>query len=109
MGFGVGLGMVALGTAQSFWGYKGNQSKPAYEGNAPAPVKDSMYEFSDFGYKSTSSLSYTVNSVTMGDVDGDGDQDIIMGVRRTDNHPQDKGGILVIENKMPQKNSNNKK
>ena len=92
---GVGFGMYS--------GYKDREANKAYENNTQSrPVESPAYEFSDFGYKSISNQSVT--SITRGDVDGDGDQDIIIGVQgRLKGYDPITSGVIVIENKIPQK------
>jgi len=59
------------------------------------------YEFSNFGKviaeKYEGDNNSRVTTVTTADVDGDGDQDIIIGIESMAPH------IYIIENKMPQK------
>jgi len=74
-------------------------------GYAFADEKKKNYSFDNFGGKTIHVPDYDrlswskVVNVTTADVDGDGDQDIILGIESAYS-PK----IIIIENKMPQKN-----
>lgn len=58
---------------------------------------DSLYSFNSFGtiFHQHNPAAYNVSTVAIGDVDGDGDNDIVVGNQQ--------GAIYILENKISQK------
>jgi len=89
------LGVLAVSSIMTLGSYgyafAGDEKQKGYQ------------SFNDFGkIQLYEGGGRAVTTVTTADVDGDGDQDIIVGIEK--HNPS----IYIIENKMPQKNKENK-